>query len=453
MFDKILIANRGEIAVRIIRACKELGIETVAVCSNIDKDSLHVSLADSYICIGDKQAKDSYLNMESILSATIASGAQAIHPGFGFLSENAKFARMCEKCGIKFIGPSSSVIDAMGNKSQARKTMQNAGVKVVPGSDIGVTNTSKAKKCADSIGYPVIIKASAGGGGRGMRIVYDEKDFDTLFETARLESKNAFGDDTMYIEKYINPSRHIEFQVLADEHGNVVHLGERECSIQRRHQKMIEEAPSLILDDNLRNEMGQEAIKAVKAAGYTNAGTVEFILDVDNNFYFIEMNTRIQVEHGITECVTGIDLIKEQIKIAASMPLEFTQQDIRIDGHAMEVRINAEDASNNFMPSPGVVSALHFPGGNGVRIDSALYEGYDIPPLYDSLVAKILVHARSRDDAISKMKCALSELVIGGISTNTEFQLNILNQEKFKDNNINTDFVEELLTKQNGGLL
>jgi len=445
MFDKILIANRGEIAVRIIRACKELGIETVAVCSNIDKDSLHVSLADSYICIGDKQAKDSYLNMESILSATIASGAQAIHPGFGFLSENAKFATMCEKCNIKFIGPNSDVITKMGDKSEARKTMQKAGVTVVPGSNEGIKDADKAKELADEIGYPVIIKASAGGGGRGMRIVKDESDFYSLFETAKLEAKNGFADDTMYIEKYINPSRHIEFQVLADNYGNVVHLGERECSIQRRHQKMIEEAPSEVISDELRQKMGAEAIKACKAANYTNAGTVEFILDEDNNYYFIEMNTRIQVEHGITECVTGVDLIKEQIKIAAGEPLDFSQEDVNINGHAIEVRINAENVERNFMPSPGRIEGLHFPGGNGVRVDSALYEGYDIPPIYDSLIAKIIVHASDRSEAIAKMKSALSELVIEGVDTNTDFQYEILSQEKFEDNIINTDFVEEML--------
>lgn len=448
MFKKILIANRGEIAVRIIRACREMGIETVAVYSTMDKDCLHAQLADEAVCIGPAPSKDSYLKMERILSATLASGAEAIHPGFGFLSENSKFAELCAKCNIAFIGPDGEVIDRMGNKSEARNTMIKAGVPVVPGTREPVYDADKAKLMADEIGYPVMIKASAGGGGKGMRIARNANEFTSLFETAQQEAKHGFADDTMYIEKYIEGARHIEFQILADNYGNVVHLGERDCSVQRRHQKMIEEAPCAVISESLRKEMGEVAVRAAKAAGYRNAGTIEFILDKDNNYYFIEMNTRIQVEHGITEMVTGIDLIKEQLKIAAGEPLGFTQNDIHINGHSIECRINAENPSLNFMPSPGTIEALHFPGGFGVRIDTMLYQGYTIPPVYDSLAAKIIVHGNNREEATHKMLGALGELIIDGIDTNIDFLYELMNEEEYLDGKITTDFVEKVLNRK-----
>lgn len=446
MIKKVLIANRGEIAVRIIRACREMGISTVAICSDIDKDALHAQLADETICIGPMQAKDSYLRMDRILSATLASGADAIHPGYGFLSENSKFAALCNKCNITFIGPSAEVIDKMGNKSEARKTMMEAGVPVVPGTKEPVFTAEDGKKIADEMGYPVMIKASAGGGGKGMRIAESEDRFRHHFETASQEAKNSFGDDTMYIEKYIPNARHVEFQILADNYGNVVHLGERDCSIQRRHQKMIEEAPSFAINDQLRKEMGDIAIKAAKASNYCNAGTIEFILDQDNQYYFIEMNTRIQVEHGVTEMVTGIDLIKEQIKIANGEKLSFTQEDVKIVGHSIECRINAENPSNHFMPCPGLVTSVHMPGGKGVRIDSALYAGYLIPPAYDSLIVKLIVHDANRELAIQKMRGVLGELVIEGINTNIDFQYQLINHEDYLKGNIDTGFVERILS-------
>jgi acetyl-CoA carboxylase biotin carboxylase subunit len=448
MFKKILIANRGEIAVRVIRACREMGIETVAVYSTADKDSLHAQLADEAVCIGPAASKDSYLKMERILSATLASGAEAIHPGFGFLSENSKFAELCAKCNIAFIGPDGDVIDRMGNKSEARNTMIQAGVPVVPGTKEPVYDVVHGKKLADSIGYPVMIKASAGGGGKGMRIARSAEEFPKLFETAQKEAKNGFADDTMYIEKYIEGAKHIEFQILADNYGNVLHLGERDCSVQRRHQKMIEEAPCVVISDELREEMGAVAVKAAKAAGYKNAGTIEFILDKNKKYYFIEMNTRIQVEHGITEMVTGIDLIKEQIKVAAGERLTFTQDDIKIRGHAIECRINAECPSRGFLPSPGTIEALHFPGGFGVRIDTMLYQGYTIPPTYDSLAAKVITHGHTREEAIHKMLGALGELVIEGIETNTEFLYDLMNEEEYLKGNITTDFVEKVLNRK-----
>ncbi|WMJ86356.1 acetyl-CoA carboxylase biotin carboxylase subunit [Anaerocolumna sp. MB42-C2] len=448
MIKKVLIANRGEIAVRIIRACREMGINTVAICSDIDKDALHAQLADETVCIGPMASKDSYLRMDRILSATLATGADAIHPGFGFLSENSKFADLCSKCNITFIGPSAEVIDRMGNKSEARKTMMEAGVPVVPGTKEPVYTAEAGKKIADEMGYPVMIKASAGGGGKGMRIVQTEEEFLHHFETASQEAKNSFGDDTMYIEKYIPKARHIEFQILADNYGNVIHLGERDCSIQRRHQKMIEEAPSFVIDENLRKIMGDTAIKAAKAAAYCNAGTIEFILDQDNNFYFIEMNTRIQVEHGVTEMVTGIDLIREQIKIAGGEKLSLTQEDVKIKGHSIECRINAENPSKNFMPSPGVVTSLHMPGGNGVRIDSALYTGYRIPAAYDSLIVKLMVHDATRELAIQKMRGVLGELVIEGIDTNIDFQYQIINHEDYIKGKTDTGFVERMLSEK-----
>lgn len=448
MIKKVLIANRGEIAVRIIRACREMGISTVAICSDIDKEALHAQLADETVCIGPMSSKDSYLRMDRILSATLATGADAIHPGFGFLSENSKFADLCRKCNITFIGPSAEVIDRMGNKSEARKTMMEAGVPVVPGTKEPVFTPEEGKRIADGMGYPVMIKASAGGGGKGMRIVNTEEEFIHLFETASQEAKNSFGDDTMYIEKYIKGARHIEFQILADNYGNVIHLGERDCSIQRRHQKMIEEAPSLVIDDKLRKLMGDTAVKAAKAARYCNAGTIEFILDQDNNFYFIEMNTRIQVEHGVTEMVTGIDLIREQIKIASGDKLSLTQEEVTISGHSIECRINAENPSKNFMPSPGLVTSLHMPGGNGVRIDSALYAGYKVPAAYDSLIVKLMVHDATRDLAIKKMRGVLGELVIEGIDTNIDFQYQIINHDDFISGKTDTGFVERILSEK-----
>lgn len=445
MIKKVLIANRGEIAVRIIRACREMGIGTVAICSDIDKDALHSQLADETICIGPMSSKDSYLKMDRIISATCSSGADAIHPGFGFLSENSKFADLCRKCNITFIGPSADIIDKMGNKAEARKTMMEAGVPVVPGTKEPVFSAEEGKEIADQIGYPVMIKASAGGGGKGMRIVNESAEFIEKFETAAKEALSSFGDDTMYIEKYIPKARHIEFQILADNYGNVIHLGERDCSIQRRHQKMIEEAPSFAISKELRNFMGETAVKAAKAAGYKNAGTIEFILDEENNFYFIEMNTRIQVEHGVTEMVTGVDLIKEQIKIAQGESLKLRQEDVVITGHSIECRINAENPAKHFRPSPGLVTGLHLPGGNGVRIDSALYAGYKVPSAYDSLVLKLMVHDKDRELAIQKMRGVLGELVIEGIDTNIDFQYTIVNHEEFKRGNIDTGFVERLL--------
>lgn len=447
MFKKILVANRGEIAVRIIRACREMGIQTVAVYSTADEQALHAQLADEAVCIGSAYAKDSYLKMERLLSATLASGAEAIHPGFGFLSENSKFAQLCEKCNIAFIGPNKDVIDRMGDKACARNTMMEAKVPVVPGTKEPLHELKRAKVLANEIGYPIMIKASAGGGGRGMRIAHSEEEFENLFETARQEAKNAFGDDTMYLERYISGARHIEFQILADQFGNVVHLGERDCSIQRRHQKMIEEAPSVALNETLRKEMGEIAVRAAKAANYTNAGTIEFLLDDEGRYYFIEMNTRIQVEHGITELVTGIDLIKEQIKIAAGKPLSFTQEDVKIEGHAIECRINAECPERGFLPSPGTVTEFHMPGGFGVRIDTMLYEGYIIPRYYDSLIAKVMVHDKTREEAIAKMRGVLGELIIDGIETNTDFLYQLIQNNEFQAGKITTDFVEQFLYK------
>lgn len=447
MFHKILIANRGEIAVRIIRACRELGIKTVAVYSEADKEALHTQLADESICIGPAASADSYLNMEQIISATIITKADAIHPGFGFLSENAKFAAMCEKCNIKFIGPSSDVINKMGNKSEARKTMMNAGVPVVPGSEEPIFLAEKGKKLADSIGYPVIVKASSGGGGKGMRIVEKEEDFISHFNTAQQESVNAFADNTMYIEKYITAPRHIEFQILADEYGNVIHLGERDCSIQRRHQKMVEESPSPAINEEMRVKMGATAVAAAIAAGYESAGTVEFLLDKDGKYYFMEMNTRIQVEHPVTEMVSGMDLIKEQIHIAEGQKLAYTQDRIHLNGHAIECRINAENPSRNFMPCPGTVKRLHIPGGNGVRIDTAVYQDYEIPPYYDSMILKVIVHDKTRTEAIRKMQTALGELIVDGVDTNLDFLYDIISHEKFISGDISTHFLQEYFEK------
>ena len=441
MFKKILIANRGEIAVRIIRACNEMGIQTVAVYSEIDKDALHTQMADEAVCIGPAKSKDSYLNMQNILSATVLTGAEAIHPGFGFLSENSKFAQMCEECNIKFIGPNSNNIDNMGNKSKAREIMIQAGVPVVPGSDGAIIDEQDAVKSAQTIGYPVMIKASAGGGGLGIRIVRAEEELLSAYNTAKTEAKTAFGDDTMYMEKFIDEPRHIEFQILADEHGNVIHLGERDCSIQRRNQKVVEEAPGPAMTEELRKQMGEVAVKAAKSINYKNAGTIEFLLDKHGKYYFMEMNTRIQVEHPITEMVTGIDLIKAQINIASGQELPYKQEDIKIQGHAIECRINAENPYKNFMPCPGEIKSLHIPGGYGVRLDSAAYQGYRIPPTYDSMIGKLIVHGKDRKEALSKMRRALGEFIIEGVETNIDFQYKIINNENFIKGNFDTSFI------------
>ena len=446
MFRKILIANRGEIAVRIIRACREMGIETVAVYSEADREALHTQLADEAICIGAAPAMDSYLNMERILSACIAAKVEAIHPGFGFLSENSRFVEMCEKCNITFIGPSARMMDKMGNKSEARKTMAAAGVPVVPGTKEPVYDAQKGKELAETIGYPVMIKASFGGGGKGMRISSGPEDFEENFKVAQLEAVRGFGDHTMYIEKYIQEPRHIEFQILADKYGNVVQLGERDCSIQRHHQKMIEESPSVALDEELRQKMGEAAVRAAKAVHYESAGTVEFLLDKDKNFYFMEMNTRIQVEHPVTEMVSGVDLIKEMISIAEGKTLSVGQEEIHLNGHAMECRINAENPEKNFCPCPGLIREVHLPGGNGVRIDTAIYNGYEIPPYYDSMIAKVIVHGRSRQEAIDKMRSTLGELIIDGVTTNVDFQYQILNHPDFQEGEITTDFISRHFT-------
>lgn len=441
MFRKILIANRGEIAVRIIRACREMGIQSVVVYSEADRDSLHTLLADEAICIGPAPSEKSYLNMEQILAATAAMKAEAIHPGFGFLSENAKFAQLCEKCNIAFIGPSAEIIQRMGNKSEARRTMIEAGIPVVPGGKEPVHTVEEAREMAQSIGYPVMIKASSGGGGKGMRISYGQSDFDANFQNAQMESIKGFSDDTMYLEKYVERPRHIEFQILADKYGHVVHLGERDCSIQRRHQKVLEEAPSIAISPELRRQMGETAVRAAKAAGYENAGTIEFLLDKDKHFYFMEMNTRIQVEHPVTEMVTGLDLIKEQIRIAAGEPLDITQDDVRLSGHAIECRINAENPAKNFMPCPGKITNVHVPGGNGVRIDSHIYGDYKIPPNYDSMLLKLIVHGSDRESAIAKMRSALGELVIEGIETNLDFLYEILSHEAYQKGDTDTHFI------------
>jgi len=448
MIQKVLIANRGEIAVRVIRACREMGIATVAVYSEADAEALHTQLADEAICIGPAQPLESYLMMERIISATMISGADAIHPGFGFLSENSKFAQLCEQCNITFIGPSSEVIRKMGNKSIARNTMIEAGVPVIPGTKEAVTDVESGLKLAKEITYPVIIKAALGGGGKGMRVAKNEAEFETAFETAKKEAKAAFGDDTMYIEHFIEHPRHIEFQVLADNYGNTVHLGERDCSIQRNHQKMIEESPSIALSPKLREEMGEVAVRAAKAANYTNAGTVEFLLEDTGKFYFMEMNTRIQVEHPVTEWVTGIDLIKAQIRIANGEKLAYKQEDIKITGHAIECRINAENPEKNFRPSPGVITDMYLPGGKGVRIDSAIYSGYEVTPYYDSMLAKLIVHAATRNEAISKMRSALGEVIIEGIDTNVDYQYEILHHPDFVSGDINIEFIEKKFRKE-----
>lgn len=443
MIKKVLVANRGEIAVRIIRACREMGIETVAVYSQADEEALHTQLADEAICIGPAPSSESYLNMEQIISATLVSGADAIHPGFGFLSENSKFVELCEKCNITFIGPSSEVIQKMGHKSQARSTMMEAGVPVIPGSKEAVRDVSHGAKIAEEIGYPVMIKAALGGGGKGMRVAEDREAFAASFQTAQKEAQMAFGDGTMYLERFVRNPRHIEFQILADSYGNVIHLGERDCSIQRNHQKMIEESPSAAIDEELRSRMGQAAVQAARAAGYTNAGTIEFLLERDGRFYFMEMNTRIQVEHPVTEWVTGIDLIQEQIRIASGLPLSYRQEDIKLQGHAIECRINAENPDKNFRPSPGTITDLYLPGGKGVRIDTAIYSGYTVPAYYDSMLAKLIVHADTREQAINKMRTALGEVIIEGIDTNIDYQYEIMNHPDYQSGQIDIEFISK----------
>ena len=452
MYQKILITNRGEIAVRIIRACRELGIATVAVCSTADREALHAQLAYECICIGPPRPAESYLNMEQVLSAAIVSGAQAVHPGFGFLSENTKFARMCQQCGIDFIGPSPECIEKMGDKSQARKTMIAAGVPVIPGMKEATEDAEVAQAFADEIGYPVMIKASAGGGGKGMREAASKEEFAELFAVAQREARQSFGDGQMYVEKLLSGAQHIEFQVLGDKNGNIIQLGERDCTIQRRHQKMIEETPSPFLKEETRRKMGKAAVQAARAAGYWSAGTVEFLVDDEQNFYFMEMNTRIQVEHPVTELVTGIDLVKEMIRIAAGEPLSRAQSEIHCLGHAIECRITAEDPERCFLPNAGKITGLHLPGGNGVRVDTALYQGYEVPPFYDSMLVKLIVHAPSRDEAIQKMRSALGELVIEGITTNVDFLYELVGSAEFAEADMRA--INEMLSfgRQKGNL-
>lgn len=443
MLKKILIANRGEIAVRIIRACRELGIRTVAVYSEIDKNSLHKELADEAVCIGPAPSNKSYLNVKAIIEAACLTGCDGIHPGYGFLSENSSFAKMCDEIGIKFIGPTYKMIELMGNKSKAKETMKNAGVPVVPGSDGLVDNVLEAIKVALRIGYPVILKASSGGGGKGIRIAYNEKELVKFYDLVRQEAKISFNDDSIYIEKFIENPRHIEVQVMADEHGNVIHLGERDCTVQRNNQKMLEETPSGVITDKLRQKMGKITVNALKEIGYSNVGTIEYLLDKNKDFYFMEMNTRVQVEHPITETITGVDIIKEQLRIASGEKLQYKQDDIKFTGHSLEARINAENPYKNFMPCPGEIKELHIPGGNGVRIDTAIYPGYKIPPTYDSMIAKVIVHGKDRNESIAKMKSALGEFVIDGISTNIDFLYKILEDEDFISNNYDTSFISK----------
>ena len=443
MLKKVLIANRGEIAVRIIRACKEMNIKTVAVYSEADRTALHVSLADEAVCIGAAPSKKSYLNMKAILEAACLTGADSIHPGYGFLSENSQFAKICEEMGIKFIGPNYKLIELLGNKSKAKETMKRAGVPVVPGSDGLIYSKEQAISIAEKIKYPVMLKASSGGGGRGIRVAFTPEELEKEYDLVKQEAKVSFNDDSVYLEKFIENPRHVEIQILADEHGNCVHLGERDCSIQRRNQKVLEETPSLAIDEKTRKKMGEVAVKAVKEIGYSNAGTIEFLVDKNKDFYFMEMNTRVQVEHPITEEVTGIDIIKEQLKIASKEQLEYKQKDITFSGHSMEARINSEDPNKNFMPCPGTITDLHLPGGNGVRVDTAVYTGYKIPPTYDSMIAKIIVHGKNRNESIEKLKNCLSELVIEGVTTNKEFILKILNNKDFVNNNYDTSFISK----------
>ena len=442
MLKKVLVANRGEIAVRIIRACREMGIRTVAVYSEADKDSLHRKLADESVCIGPARSGLSYLNVKNLIEAACQTGADSIHPGYGFLSESSSFAKMCNEIGIKFIGPSSEIIELMGNKSKAKATMKKAGVPVVPGSDGLVNSLEEAKKISKKIKYPVIIKASAGGGGKGIRIAYSEEELIKAYDIVKQEAKISFNDDSIYIEKFVENPRHVEVQSLADEHGNVVHLGERDCSIQRRNQKVLEETPSMILNDKTRKKMFDVTVKAVKEIGYSSAGTIEYLVDKNLDFYFMEMNTRVQVEHPITEAVSGVDIVKEQLRIAAGETLSISQKDIHFTGHSMECRINAEDPEKNFMPCPGLITGLLIPGGNGIRVDTAVYAGYRVPQTYDSMIGKLIVHGKDRAEAIAKMKSALGEFIVEGINTNTDFLYKILDNENFKTNNYDTSFIK-----------
>ena len=445
--NKILIANRGEIAVRIIRACKEMNIKTVAIYSEADKDSLHTRLADEAICIGPANSNKSYLNYKNIVEAAYITGSDSIHPGFGFLSENSQFAKICEDSNIKFIGPSYEVIKLMGNKSNAKEMMEKAGVPVVPGSKGSIKSINDAKKIAQDIGYPIMLKAAAGGGGKGIRIVNSEAELESSYNIVKQEAMISFKDDEIYIEKFIQNPRHVEIQILADEHGNVIHLGERDCTVQRRNQKVIEETPSMAIDEKLREKMGEAAVKAAKKVGYTSCGTIEFLVDKNKNFYFMEMNTRIQVEHGITEERTGIDIVKEQIRIAAGEKLKIKQKDVEFRGHVIECRINAENPEKNFRPCPGKITGLILPGGNGIRVDTFVYEGYTIPPNYDSMIAKIIAHGKTRNEAISKMKRALEETVIDGVDTNIDFLFKIIRNSNFLRGKYDTSFIEKEILK------
>jgi len=442
MFSRILIANRGEIALRIIRACRELGIETVAVYSTVDEQSLHVKLADEAVCIGGPLSESSYLNVPSIISAAEITDVEAIHPGYGFLAEDAHFAEICESCNIKFIGPSPENMRMMGDKMTAKDTMKKAGIPVTPGSEGLIKTEEDALREAKKIGYPVIIKPSAGGGGKGMRVCHNDVRLVSAFLTAQSEAQSSFGNPDVYMEKYIEAPRHIEFQILADEKGNVIHLGERDCTIQRRHQKLIEESPSVFIDDKMRKEMGDISVKAAQAVGYKGVGTIEFLVD-GKDYYFMEMNTRIQVEHPITEMVTGLDLVKEQIKVAAGEKLSIKQEDVKFNGWSIECRINAEDWENDFRPSPGKIEALHVPGGPGVRVDSHVYAGYNVPPFYDSMIAKLIVYGRDREEAISIMKRALGEFYITPLKTTAEFHKKVLSNSDFQEGNFSTHFVED----------
>ena len=442
MIRKVLIANRGEIAVRIIRACREMGIATVAVYSEADKNALHVKLADQAVCIGPAASNKSYLNVKAILEACCLTGADSVHPGYGFLSENVAFAKMCSEMGINYIGPSYQVIELMGNKSKAKETMKKAGVPVVEGSEGNVESLQGAKEIANQIGYPVIMKAVSGGGGKGIRIASSEEELSRYYDVIRTEAKSAFNDDSIYIEKYIQNPRHIEIQVIADKHGNVAHLGDRDCTVQRKNQKMLEETPSGYIDEKLRQKMEKVSVKAIEKIGYTNAGTIEYLVDKSGNFYFMEMNTRLQVEHPVTEMVTGVDLVKEQINIAAGNKLSKEVRELNVKGHSLECRINAENPDKNFMPCPGKITGLHIPGGNGIRVDTAIYQDYVIPPNYDSMIAKLIVHGKDREDSINKMKSALGEFVIDGITTNIDFLYKILENPEFIKNDYDTSFIK-----------
>lgn len=453
MFNKVLIANRGEIAVRIIRSCRELGLSTVAVCSEADRSALHAQIADETICIGPADSRKSYLNIPAILSACSIAGAGALHPGFGFLSENAEFARRCEQCGIKYIGPKADVIEMMGNKIHAKQLMKKNGIPVIPGSEGIIDNVEDARLLAADIGYPVLIKASAGGGGKGIRLVQESSDIEKNFFAAQQEGENYFGDKRVYIEKYLLSPRHIEIQILADSYGNVVHLGERDCSLQRRNQKVLEESPSPAsqLSEDLRQRMGNMAVEAAKVCNYQNAGTIEFLLDNHGDFYFMEMNTRVQVEHPITELVTGIDIVKTQIKIAQGETLEFTQNDVVMRGHAIECRINAESPENQFRPSPGMIKEIHIPGGPGIRVDDAIYAGYTIPPHYDNMIAKLIAYASTRDEAIAKMKWALCEFLVDGVDTNIDFLLKLINTVIFTNGDYNIAWLNQYIEEKKEG--